>query len=319
MKNTKSANCVGLECKTNIMSNVSGIQSDSAICDIFNMPRGSSEIDIVSKLSLVWSYGSNEKAGIWYVALMFYMRSIRKLYDLPKGKGEKLISYYMILWLLSNHRHMFMNNYFSFIRDMGCYKDCLHLAKLAKEKQYSDYDIRLLLVPMAVSLIEDEKLIIHAYLNKIKTKQNLSLASKWAPREGKAFTMLIPYLKQLCNITGKNSNVKWRKYIQMFVFENNNELTIETLLSTKQYNKVNFETVPLKAFDLYKNTFSRTAELNIKYTNYLNRIKTDERNIAFLYGFDPCNIDNFLSTNSLETNECPIQIIKKYLPLVDFS
>jgi hypothetical protein len=248
--------------------------SSTVICDIFNMGRGVCENEIVNKLPLVWAY---DTSGIWYVALMFYMRNIRKMGNSPKGKGERLLSYYMCLWLLKNHKNMFMANYFRFVQEIGYYKDCLNLAKMAKEQKYDASDILLLLMPMAVSLMEDENLIIQKHLYKsIGTKTNelkLSLAAKWAPREGKAFTQLIPYLKQLCNITGPKSDMKWRKYIQQITY-GNTSVTIEKLLSTKQYDKVNFKTVPSKAFNLYKNAFKRIPELTEKFDMFLSKVQS---------------------------------------------
>ena len=300
MANTKSANIATFEYKTNNLAIIYDWQSSpiSALCDIFNMDRYASEIDIISKLPLVWSYRCDENIGELYIALMFYMRSIRKIDNVPKGKGEKLLSYYMLLWLLSNFKLMFMSNYFSFIRDIGCYKDCLHLAKLAKEKKYSDDDIRLLLMPMAVALMEDENYIIQAHLSNTITIPKLSLASKWAPREGKAFTSLIPYLKQLCNITGGKTDMKWRKYIQQITFGNTNNHTIEKLLSTKQYDKVNFNAVPSKAFNLYKNAFARIPELSNKFANFLSKVKTNSSTNNHVSTIQPHDILNtYISTH----------------------
>jgi hypothetical protein len=305
MINIKSANDSEIKTNNGAVAREWKQTSTTAICDIFNMSRGVCENDIVDKLPLVWAY---DTSGIWYVALMFYMRNIRKTDKLPIGKGERLLSYYMCLWLLKNHKNMFMANYFRFVKEIGCYKDCLNLAKMAKEQKYDDSDIRILLIPMAVSLMEDENLIIQKHLHKsVETNPNelkLSLVAKWAPREGKAFTQFIPYLKQLCNITGPKSDMKWRKYIQEITF-GNTLVTIEKLLSTKQYDKVNFKTVPSKAFNLYKNAFKRIPELTEKFDMFLSNVK---------------NI-NFQNPKSCECDlgflHQPLQIIKLFTPLVE--
>jgi hypothetical protein len=302
MINIKSAN--DSEIKTNNGTVVDEWEqiSTTAIYDIFNMSRGVCENEIVNKLPLVWAY---DTSGIWYVALMFYMRNIRKIDKSPKGRGERLLSYYMCMWLLKTHKNMFMANYFRFVREIGCYKDCLNLAKMAKERKYDDSDIRLLLMPMAVSLMEDENLIIQKHLYKsMGSKTNelkLSLAVKWAPREGKTFTQLIPYLKQLCNITGPKSDMKWRKYIQQITY-GSKSVTIEKLLSTKQYDTVNFKTVPSKAFNLYKNAFKRIPELTNKYNEFLSNMK---------------NIKINSHSHDLGLLQYPLQIIKLFTPLVE--
>lgn len=306
MINIKSSNDSEIKNNNSVVYYECEYNSVIAICDIINMSRGTYEKDIVDRLPLVWAY---DTSGIWYVALMFYVRNIRKIDNLSKGKGEKLLSYYMCLWLLKNNKNMFMLNYFRFVQEIGCYKDCLNLAKIAKEKQYTDSDIRLLLMPMAVSLMEDENLIIQKHLNTRGSKTNilnLSLAAKWAPREGKAFTKLIPYLKQLCNIIEPKSDMKWRKYIQQITY-GNTLTTIERLLSMKQYDKVNFNAVPSKAFNLYKNAFKRIPELTEKLVEFLSKVRN---------GNDTLDINNMYPREILNTSTLTLQIVKDFIPLV---
>ena len=242
------------------------------------MKRSNSALDeLFEKFELIWNYDNN---GEWFIALMFYMRNARgdiqtksAPHDnpycciLPPGRGEKLISYNMLLWLLKYHPEKFLNNYYLFINRFGYFKDCLNLATMAKERRYPIKDVNLLLSPMALALIEDERIIIQNKMKSPNERERISLASKWAPREGKAFSHLIPHLKMLCNITGAKSNVKWRKYIQQIVRWANP--TIEKLLSTKQYSKINFDIIPRKAQQLYKNTFIHNERLNERYTDFV--------------------------------------------------
>jgi hypothetical protein len=262
------------------MYNLSSNRSNVAklyIYDIFNMPRGINKKKVYDKLQTVWDYDK----GITLVALMFYTRNIRKNINDTKGKGEKLISYYIVLWLLKNYKYMFVSNYMTFI-NMGYFKDCLILATMAKSNNMPDDDIMLLLAPMALALANDEEKLINMYklcinyvenninINIKLNSLNLSLASKWAPRQGKAYSNCIPYLKILCGLTGIKSDMKWRKYIRQIV-QSKSLNTIETLLSTKQYSNIDFKTVPNKAFKLYENKFSSTPELTLKYNQYLNQ------------------------------------------------
>lgn len=325
-----------------------GVTEKASICDIFNMTRGANEEDIVKKLPMAWNYG-NEPNGTWFVALMFFMRNIRKntydigenLINVSKGKGEKLLSYYMALWLLKHFPDVFNANYIRFVQDMGYYKDCLILAKMAKERKYSDNEIRTILMPMAISLIDDENKIIKKHLSGSREKITLTLASKWAPREGKAFSYLIPYLKQLCNITGAKSDMRWRIYIRQ-ISRGNESKTIESLLSTKQYDLINFKAVPSKAFNLYKNAFMRIPELSDKFVAFLNNVRRVHARIHVnamhphellntylsslmfgdqLYDEDSvvesqwkCYIDNALNTSlNLERIEC------NFIPMIDLS
>ena len=278
--NTISAN---QEIKTNYDTNIYDCDEIEkvSICDIFNMTRDATEKDVISKLPMVWNYG-NKTNGVWVVALMFYMRNIRSVdcviseecnVKVSKGRGEKLLSYYIALWLLRKDPQLFCTNYNRFVHDLGYYKDCLLLAKMAKDRGYSTDEIRTLLMPISISLMCDENIIVKEHLKPTKKVIKLSLASKWAPREGKAFAEFIPYLKQLCNITGPKSDMRWRKYIQQIAKGTPDVKTIENLLSTKQYDLINFKTVPSKAFNLYKNAFIRIPELNQKFFNFIASVR----------------------------------------------
>jgi hypothetical protein len=251
---------------------------------------------------ILWNYG--EPRGQLFISLMFYIRNFRKkayiinnsICHINNGRCEKMLSYNMSLWLLKNKPLMFTNNHMRFIHDMGCYKDCLVLSKMASARNYSNNQIHMILLPMATSLINDSKIIDqitnqHISQNANDTVSNLlsllSLASKWAPREGKLFNEFIPQLKQLCGITGPKSNMLWRKYIQKIV--KHIPTTIESNLSKKKYNNINFKTIPQLAKKKYRNTFMNTPELRTPYMKYLNN-PTD-----ILYEYDTTNAHDLLN------------------------
>jgi hypothetical protein len=269
--------------------------SDTYIYEIFSMSRGTPEIDIISKLPTILAYDKK-----LFIALMFHTRSIRVLdtQNIPKGKGERLISYHIVLWLLKNDIDLFLKNYNTYITVLGYYKDCLLLAKLAYHNDYTKQEIDLLLMPLAIALMDDENKIIQKHLNPTN-KIHISLASKWAPREGKAFSTFIPHLKKLCNITGKKTNMKWRKFIQQIIHHKKIK-TIETLLSTKQYDLIEFKAVPSKAFNLYKKSFERIPELTERYSEFLKQV---------------FNL-KILESGELNSENLPLEIIRKYLQLV---
>jgi hypothetical protein len=260
---------VAYQCETNAKINTG---------ELFNMVRGASKQDVVSRCLAIWQHDMD-----LFVALMFYMRDIRKnptidgsesfyFNDIPKGKGEKLLAYWMALWLLNVNELIFAQNCTRFVRDIGYFKDCLIMAKMALGLKYSDNKIMIILMPLAIALAEDEGKIIKAHMNKQpREKLSLSLASKWAPRQGKSYSMLIPYMKTLCGITGPKSDAKWRKYIQSIVRATTTD-TVETLLSTKNYDKIEFKAVPSKAFNLYKNAFARTPELVDRFATFNKRV-----------------------------------------------
>jgi hypothetical protein len=261
------------------------------IIEIFNSEKNAIEEDIVNKLEMVWNYTEhNMECGIWFVALMFYLRNIRQSkYMIEPGicveininepKSFKNVSYYMALWLLKHHPGMFIANHTRFVSDIGYYKDCLNMSKMAKDRGYSKEQIDMILMPMAIALINDKYTIIQSYVNPNDNQKKISLASKWAPRQGKAFAEFIPQLKKLCNITEPQSNMKWRKYIQQIIKSSKiNMIPIETYLSNKNYEQINMANIPIKAFKLYKNKFLRTPELRNKYVSKSSEIYSFHNN-----------------------------------------
>jgi hypothetical protein len=265
-----------------------GISARSDICELFNMSRGASKHDVVRRCPIIWCYDMD-----LFVALMFYMRGIRKdpveditnrwkysnYKPIPKGRGEKLISYWMALWLLETHEVAFARHFTRFVRDIGYYKDCLIMAKMALELKYSNHKIMLILMPMVRALVSDESMIINAHINNLPLGcLRLSMAAKWAPRQGKSFSILIPYMKHMCGITEPKSGAKWRKYIQS-IAQATKQNTIETLLSTKKYDDINFKMIPSKAFNLYKNTFGSNPELSDRFNEFLHNIRDGCENI----------------------------------------
>lgn len=251
------------------------------------------------------------------IALMFYLRSVKD------GRGEKDISYEIALWVLNKDEELFMKNYNTYITKIGCFKDCLHLAQYAIDQCYSDDKILKLLAPMALALGMDEFTVTQTHLNQSQSPPQ-SLAAKWAPRKGKAFNSTIPYLKKLCNITGKNSDEKWRKYIQ-YIIKANPIRSIETHLSNANYDKINFDNVPNKALKLYYNTIKNNKKLHEPYFKFIeNRVISSK-----LLG-----IYSILSTESKEQqvqtqlkwgyllNNYKQNIVENqniYLPIIDLS
>ena len=300
------------------------------IDEIFNFNRRMTDSDYFQKCPLLWDYKNTN--GKIFLSYMYYIRSFKNQIvnldgnniNLPKGMGEKLISYYMILWLVKNHKTEFNNNYETFIKHIGYYKDCLIISKMAIDRKFTLDEIRSLLMPMASALMEDEYKIVNKYLSGSRKDITLSMASKWAPREGKAYSCLIPFLKQLCNITGKKTNMKWRKYIQQ-ISRFHKIKTIDFLLSSKKYDMVEFNKIPPKAFNMYKYSLLRNTKISDKFIKYMSKIKNTS-NIISKYGLLDIFLTNDASDyklkvwddyiNSIKTTH---NIVNNYIPVIDVS
>jgi hypothetical protein len=97
--------------------------------------------------------------------------------------------------------------------------------------------------------------------------------------------------------------MKWRKFIQCIVKYRNIEedISIETLLSKKKYDLINFDTIPIKAMNLYKNTFMKIPELRKRYIQFINIKELQKKEI----------------TNTIPvSNEDKLNLVRYFIPLV---
>jgi hypothetical protein len=272
----------------------SDLDGRSAVVSVFNISRLPKEREtFINNPISVWSCSTevcqfiNLLPTIWnynnktFISLMFYLRNIRKATlhctKLQKGKGERMLSYYMAIWLLEHHEDVFILNCRILIEDLGYFKDCLNMARIAKDRNMTDHQINLILYPMASALMLDESKIIKSHLSgNPDVSLELSLAHKWAPRQGKAFSEFIPYLRKLCNITGQKPQEQWRKYIRAIAQK---KITTENLMSAREFDKINFSAVPSKAFNLYKKAFAKRGDTKERFAEFIKQVRSNEKKI----------------------------------------
>jgi len=167
------------------------------------------------------------------------------------------------------HKIEFEKNYPMFVK-MGCYKDCLVLAKRVREKGGS---VSTMLKPLVVALMDDENSI------RLGNLQNLSLASKWAPRQGKKYAEFIPDLKKMCGIKG--GHVEWRKFLKKITSKC--PATAEHILSNKAS---------------YDDSKSFTKGAIRLYSSVLDWKK----------------VEKLKNANPIKTSKCAHEIVKTYFP-----
>jgi len=279
---------------------------EKSLIKVINEPRLKPKAIKQDIFNLTHLYENSDYENIYlfskttYIALMFYLRNIRNIGDMgdiTRGRGERYLSYTMALWLLRRDPDLFDKNIYLFVSELGFFKDCLSMAKIAKSDNYTNQEIDKILMPMAMSLIEDDYNIVKSFIDK-KTMPYISLASKWAPREGKSFDEFIPNIQRLCKIKTKNSKESWRKFIRNIINKSPNPTTIETLLSEKKYDEVDFSDIPSKAFKLYKNHFKKNIYLRDRFGEYVNNKniqKINKSNISSTYSIIKPYIYQFLN------------------------
>ena len=161
-----------------------------------------------------------------FIKICLFMREPRQ------GKGERLISYYIIQWMWENN-----NNVGKFMIDQlgnfGSYVDLCQLYYMSSNASLKEYLVEV----YGRQLIND------------KTAEKTSLAGKWAPREQSKYS---DFARE---ITKKFFNKNKKAYRQHIVSLNKVLNVPETHMCNKQWSLIDFGGVASKAMTLYTKAF----------------------------------------------------------------
>ena len=111
---------------------------------------------------------------------------------------------------------------------------------------------------------------------------NISLLAKWLPSENASSVEH----KHLARIIAAHCNITPRQYRKLLSKLRAKIDIVERKLSTRQFNLIDYATVPSKAGLLYKGAFKRNDEA--RYTAYLNAVENGEAkiNTSTLYPYE---------------------------------
>lgn len=177
------------------------------------------------------------------VVLLFHMRDARY------GKGEIR----MFKWALrdiAKHSgvHPIALAIMHLIPDYGCWHDLLVFADTP-------------LQPQMVKMFADQ---LQRDVARDCANGRISLAAKWAPREGKKYHTVARAIIAAMGIGAAEYRKMLRRLCERIG-------VIETQLSMGVYDSVNFSHVPAKAMHRYAKTFQRNATL--RYAAYLQSVR----------------------------------------------
>ena len=183
------------------------------------------------------------------IVLVFQTRDTRG------GKGEKMLFYSMLLELYKNYPETVIS-LLSEIPNYGYFKDFMNLlAMIAPLQSGLSYgDLRKLQSSMidlfAKQLLSDKELIESAKASGAVPK--LSLAAKFAPREGKNFKAFYKMLVKRLFPRSKTPNKDYRS----LVVELTATLEIpEVFMCAKRYDEINFSKVPSLCLNRHRAAF----------------------------------------------------------------
>lgn len=221
--------------------------------------------------------------------------------DRKNGKKEKKISNDAMYILKSYDMELYKKNIYNYIDKYGCWKDLLYIAE--KDVKFLYVETRL----FAKKLVEDK--------NKLeKNDDNISLCAKWSPSENKNHDKKLYISKEIAldilyleyNIHKKISLEDYNKYKEksgeyyrkQYLSPLRNKINIiEKLLCNKEYNKINYESVPSIAHKRLKNTFMK-HDME-RYNNYLKNLQKGIAKINTT-GILPHELVNYYLTDNKE-------------------
>jgi hypothetical protein len=214
--------------------------SNNSNLDLFTqLVRGINKNDLINYLDKSW-----ELSKIKTLAIIFNSR------DRLKGKKEKEISNFCLLWLKIFHNDIYKNHINIYINEYGCWNDLNYIIKKSKNHNY-EYKL------FAEQLKKDKELL--------DNDENISLCAKW---------IISPNNKQVIKIARylfddiKNYQERYRKE---YITPLRRKLDIiETKLCNKDWDKIEYSKVPAKALSIYKKCFIRND--NDNYQSFLNDV-----------------------------------------------
>jgi hypothetical protein len=219
--------------------------------------------------------------------------------DCRTGKGEKKVSYSAMLWLRKYKPLTYLMNLSKFL-EYGCFKDLLQLAGLAQTYNLNPLgsDEHYIELELLAEYIKDD---FEKY-NKYGEKTRISLASKWAPSEGKHFDIKYGFADDMVNILYPNEPLTTSKklYRKMLSTLRAHLNIIERLTTEGKWNEIDYEKVPAKAHRLLRKAFLKHAP--VEYGEYINNLKMGNVKIN-ITGTQPHELVKTYLFNSSVTDE----------------
>ena len=216
----------------------------NANLDLFTqLVRGINKNDLINYLDKSW-----ELSKIKTLAIIFNSR------DRLKGKKEKEISNFCLLWLKYHHNEIYKKHILIYINEYGCWNDLNYIIKKTKIHNY-EYKL------FAEQLEKDKK--------SLENNENISLCSKWVISPNNTKTIKIArYLFEDI----KNYQERYRKE---YITPLRKKLDIiETKLCNKDWEQIEYSKVPAKALSVYKKCFIKND--NEKYSSFLSDVANNK-------------------------------------------
>jgi len=203
----------------------SDVDLDEILCELFLLVRGESVdriVEILNKMVRTLELVSEDKKKDYQIRLfklILFMRQPRK------GKGEKDIFYSIIEHLFSLPSYKkFTEKLVELVGDFGYYKDWNLIYEKTKH-----VELKTFIIDLYVKQLQKD-------LNEVDTSK-LSLAAKWAPREGSVY-------HSMAKSIATKYTIGLKQYRQKLAELNKKINTVQTFMCQKHWADINFKNVP---------------------------------------------------------------------------
>lgn len=219
--------------------------------------RGSSVEKINNILDKCWDISPLDT-----IKLIFNKRDCRKDEKGNGGSGEKEIFLISLIWLRTKNYSSFEKN-FQHIPFYGSYKDWCRLCE-------KNTDIKFLAAKLFALQLKDD-------IDNFKERKNVSLAAKYAPSINSHYDKICQLPGFIAIELGLKRN--WERiYRKQFLSPLRAHINIvETKMCSKDWENIDYSSVPSQAMQLYKNSFKKHSP--VTFENWLVEVSEGKKKI----------------------------------------
>lgn len=301
--------------------------------------------DDMHMLKLNWKNILNilfQQPTVYIEEIILICKLILHTRDIHSGKGERKLSYMLLLELYNTNRLIGVMVFDYFVKkqpnktSIGSWKDVKRFADyIVNETNNKDHDFIHYMIKLSnIYLQSDYTQIVDIYTlfqdkgedeikKYIENNMDITLVAKWMPRKSRdnckygwlfnklADSMHSHYFKTIYKSKGKIDCKKLRRainksemeYRKMLSFVNKHLNVVEILQTSKQTSKIDFSKVPLKSRQQYHNSF-------------LNKSKSSNNNPRDNREKETCksNYLSYINSSKLLYTNCHLyEIIKRII------
>ena len=236
----------------------------SSIIDFFFHSAAMREAN-VNRITDMWDKAFKEDPQT-ALRILFYVRDVRG------GQGERRVFRIIVKHMLNNKNTLeWLCKNANLIPEYGRWDDLIYLTYEGKGTKFEGIGINII----NTTLCKD-------YTTIKNNSNNITLLAKWMPSENASNSNT----KEMAKYFIKKLQFTGRNYRRVLSTIRNHLRIVETNLTKKDYESIDYSTVPSKANLKYRKAFLRND--NKRYTEYLDKVNKGETkiNASTLYPYE---------------------------------